>query len=342
MTEIGLGSVDAVTLAQAREQAGRIERKREQVEAESRKTFEDVARYVIDRDKGRWVPDWTQAWETSLFEHAAILGPINIDEITVAHVKQVVSPIWERGAHVIAHRTLKRVEAVLSCAIAHGWRSGANVASWDVFKHISPKRPNGDGDRHHPMLPWQEAPAAIAKLREIDSMSARAVEFTMLTGMRISEAAGTTWDEIDFEGAVWSIPKGRMKMRQPHVVPLSSQAIELLTALQGHSAGPIVFYGRANHKPVSTLQCWRQSVLVTDGKGSTHGWRSTFRSWCAANGVVREVAESALAHTVPGVEGADQRDQMVERRRPVMQAWGDYLAGEAGTAAVVPFKGKQA
>jgi hypothetical protein len=79
---------------------------------------------------------------------------------------------------------------------------------------------------------------------------------------------------------------------------------------------------------------------VTDNAGTNHGWRSTFRSWCAADGVPREVAEAAIAHTVGGVEGRYQRDNMVERRRPVMQDWADYVTGASGGATVVPFAGK--
>jgi hypothetical protein len=84
---------------------------------------------------------------------------------------------------------------------------------------------------------------------------------------------------------------------------------------------------------------------VTDGDATTHGFRSTFRSWCAAEGVPREVAELAIAHKVRGVEGRYQRDPMVERRRPVMQAWSDFLDGkvevESDEARIVPFEGKR-
>ena len=352
VNEIGLGGADAVTLLKARDERKRLadmlndglnplaERKRVEAKEASRKTFAEVAAYVIDRDKGEWGANWRRSWERTLFEHSKRLGALNIDAITVEHVKSVVAPLWERGDHDTARRTLSRIETVLSCAIAHGWRSGANVATWSVFKHISPKRPKDD-DRHYRMLPWPDAPAVIAKLREADGMAACAVEFAALTGVRISEAREATWSEFDFDTATWSIPKGRMKMREEHVVPMSRQALALLDGLKASWIGPLVFYGRSQCEPVSRMQCWRQCVRVTEGRGSPHGWRATFRSWCADNGVDREAAESALAHSVSGVEGAYQRASMIKRRRPVMQAWADHCDGVSGEAKVVPLRGKR-
>jgi integrase len=107
-----------------------------------------------------------------------------------------------------------------------------------------------------------------------------------------------------------------------------------------------VFFGaHGARKSVSHSSVWKHSRKATDGKGSPHGWRSTFRTWCADNGVDREVAESALAHKIGGVEGSYNRAAMLERRRPVMQAWSDYLACETAveSSTVVPFaKGKRA
>jgi len=233
---------------------------------------------------------------------------------------------------------VSRIETALACAIAHGWRSAANVAAWDVFRHIAPKREKLD--RRHPMIPWQEAPAAFARLRKVDSISARCVEFVALTAVRLTEARAAKWSEFDLDAATWTIPASRMKMRQEHTVPLSKQALALLAELKAQRAGPYVFFGQDARSPVGRVWCWSLWRNITDGKGTPHGSRATFRTWCGDHGVDKETAESALAHKIGGTEGAYNRAAMVERRRPVMANWGAFLAGET-IATVIPFMSAQ-
>jgi integrase len=94
-----------------------------------------------------------------------------------------------------------------------------------------------------------------------------------------------------------------MKMRKVRIVPLSHQAIELLDELLKVRTGDNVFPSPIGLKPISRVQCWRVAKAVTDNAATTHGFRSTFRSWCGAHGVEREVAEVSIAHAIPGVEG---------------------------------------
>lgn len=338
--EMGLGSADAVTLANARAQAkqhremvtaGRdplAERRHAVAVAAASKTFAEAARIVIDRDEESWGVSSLEAWERSLFEHAKSLGPMDVAAIDIEHIVEALQPLWERGAHASARATLGRIETVLATAIARKWRKNANVAAWKVFKHVAPKRPGGDNvDRRHAMVPWQEAPAVVEKIRRVDTMGSRALMFAVLTATRISEATDAQWGEIDFVNKLWTIPAARMKMRKVHIVPLSRQAIELLEELFKVRTGENVFPSPLALKPISRVQCWRVTKTVTDGTATNHGFRSTFRSWAGANGVAREVAEVSIAHAIPGVEGDYMRDPMVERRRPVMQAWADYCDG---------------
>jgi integrase len=139
--------------------------------------------------------------------------------------------------------------------------------------------------------------------------------FAVLTGVRISEATDAQWGEIDFDAKLWTIPGPRMKMRKPHIVPLSGQAIELLDELLKVRTGDNVFPSPIGDKPISRVQCWRVAKTVTDNAATTHG-------------IDREVAEVSIAHAIPGVEGDYMRDPMIERRRPVMQAWSDFLDGK--------------
>jgi integrase len=297
-----------------------------------------VARVVVERDKDSWGASSLEAWKRSLFDHAKRLGPMDVDAVDIEHIVELLQPLWDRGAHVSARSTLQRIEAVLATAIAQRWRKTANVAAWKVFKHVAPKRPGDDGDRRHAMVPWREAPAVVEKIRVVDTIAARALMLGVLTATRISEATNAQWAEIDFDKGLWTIPASRMKMRKPHVVPLSRQAVELLEELFKVRTGDNVFPSPIGDKPISRVQAWRVAKAVTDGAATTHGFRSTFRSWCAAHGVEREVAELAIAHTVGGVEGRYQRDPMIERRRPAMQAWADYVTGEG--AKVIPFAGR--
>src|SRR5215831_17450118 len=119
------------------------------------------------------------------------------------------------------------------------------------------------------------------------------------------------------------------------------RGFSLLEELLKVRIGDHVFPSPVGEKPISRVQCWRVTKAVTDNAGTNHGWRSTFRSWCAAHGVDREVAELAIAHTVGGVEGRYQRDPMVERRSAVMQNWSDYVTGASGSATVLPFADKR-
>lgn len=349
--EIGLGSAKAVTLANARAEAKKLrhavaqgrdplaERRHAVAVAAATKTFAEVAHIVVDRDKVGWGASSLEAWERSLFDHAKRLGPMDINAIDIEHIVEALQPLWDRGAHASARSTLSRIETVFATAIARKWRKTANVAAWKVFRHVAPKRPGGDDeDRRHAMIPWRQAPVVVEKIRAVDTMGARALTFAVLTATRISEATDAQWDEIDFDQALWTIPGPRMKMRKPHIVPLSRQAIELLEELRAVRTGPNVFPSPIGDKPISRVQCWRVCKDVTDGAGTNHGWRSTFRSWCGAHGIDREVAEASIAHAIPGVEGDYMRDPMIERRQPVMQRYADFICGERASTKVVAFK----
>jgi integrase len=274
-TEIGLGGASKVTLAHVRGERTKIaddiakglnprtERRRAEAQRENRRTFAEVAEFVIKRDREHWGASSLRAWKNSLHIDTKRLADINVADIGVEHVESVITPIVERGEHVSPRRTLGRIEAVLDCAIAKRWRRDANVAAWSVFEHIMPKRPNGV-DRRHPMLPWRDAPAVFAKMRETDSMPARCLEFIALTAARLTEARAARWSEIDFDAATWTIPNDRMKMRrmtsEPHVVPLSRQAVALLRELhqvRGNTAR--VFAGRTPRKPITPGAVWQFS-----------------------------------------------------------------------------------
>ena len=207
-------------------------------------------------------------------------------------------------------------------AIARGYRP--DDPAGPALVAVLPK--NG-GTKHHKALPHGEVSAA---LRLIDGsgtaqVSKLCTRFIALTACRTSEALGARWSEVDTETAIWTIPADRTKTAKPHRVPLSAAAVEVLDharELWGGSA--LVFPGRGD-KPVgagSIRQLFRRLKIA----GTPHGLRSSFRDWCGETGVAREVAEACLAHVVGGVEGAYARSDLLDRRRVVMEAWGQYVS----------------
>jgi integrase len=359
VTEIGLGREEAVTLAHARDDRRRLadevnagrnpiqERRRLEREQANRKTFGEVARLVMERQakRGRGQSS-LRSWERSLYDHCAQIAKVNVEDITATDVQDIVTPLIDKSGYPTARRTLARTSDVLGYAITMGWRKTTNVAAWANFKNVMHDRPNnGDDtdDPHHPMLPWPEAPAVIAALRESESMSARCLEFIALTAVRLTEARAARWPEIHFAAAMWVVPASRMKPRRGRriefKVPLSDRALAILDEIRQHRGpGPYVFLG-ADRQPLSRTTVWEQCRRMTEDRGSPHGWRHTFRTWCGDMGINGVVAEACMAHKIRGVEGDYNHAEMVTLRRPVYQRWADFLDGkEAAADNVVPMR----
>ena len=224
-------------------------------------------------------------------------------------------------------------------ALGHIPEDKANPARWKGhLDHLLPKQ-NRLSRGHHKALPYADLPEFVKRLRAVQAgnTAALALEFLILTATRTSETLNATWDEIDFETATWTVPKERMKMQKEHQVPLADRALAILKA-QHETSGrnPHVFPGRPT-KPLSNMSLnmtlRRMEVPVT-----VHGFRSSARSWMADTGVPFELAEACLAHTVGNaVVQAYQRSSMLERRRPVLQSWADFVTGKTSDN-VVPFR----
>ena len=150
----------------------------------------------------------------------------------------------------------------------------------------------------------------------------------MLTAARSGEARGATWDEIDLDARLWIIPPSRMKAHVEHRVPLSRAAVEVLEQARTLDDGSgIVFPSPMRKgKPLSDMSLTK---VLRDNKlaerATVHGFRSSFRDWCAETDKPRELAEAALAHTVGGVEGAYFRSDLIKRRRRLMGQWAAFV-----------------
>src|SRR5215472_5135254 len=158
------------------------------------------------------------------------------------------------------------------------------------------------------------------------SNSARALEFLVLTATRTGETLGTIWDEVDIEARLWTIPVERMKAGKEHRVPLSGAALAVLKQMHGIRHSDYVFPGGRDGRPLSDMALWMLLRRMERGEITAHGFRSTFRDWAAERtNFPREVAEAALAHTIPdAVEAAYRRGDLFEKRKKLMAAWADY------------------
>jgi integrase len=206
------------------------------------------------------------------------------------------------------------------------------------LQHILPAHADAKG--HHDAMPWQNVPALMVDLSERDATSAYALAFTILTATRTTEALHAQWDEFDFDAVVWTVPIERMKaeagQRKPHAVPLSPQALKIIATMGEAKVGPYVFPGQKRGKPLSNMAMLNLLQKRMKHPYTVHGFRSSFRDWAGeATEYPRELAELSLAHIVgSATERAYRRGQAIERRRPMMNAWGRYCAGEPGADVV--------
>ena len=167
----------------------------------------------------------------------------------------------------------------------------------------------------------------MAELRERDAIAARALEFAILTAARTGEALGATWDEIDLDGKVWTVPAERMKAHREHRIPLSDRAVKILQHLPREANSPFIFPGTKAKSPLSGAAMIEIVRRMRPGL-TVHGFRSSFRDWCAERtSYPREVAEMALAHTIKdAVEKAYRRGELFEKRAKMMKDWASYCA----------------
>ena len=163
-----------------------------------------------------------------------------------------------------------------------------------------------------------------------------------------------TWAEVDLDKALWIVPAAQMKASREHRVPLTPEAVELLRVLPRLEGSRYVFFapqgGMLSDMTLSAVMRRMQEAETKAGRlgyldprsgraAVPHGLRSTFRDWAAEQGIDRDMAEMALAHTVGSeVERAYRRTDMLERRRTMLDAWGRYLRGESADADVLPFR----
>jgi integrase len=266
-------------------------------------------------------------WRMTLKKYAGPLRSLPLPSITTEHVLQVLQPIWSNKPET-ASRVRGRIERVLDAAKAKGLRTGENPARWRG--HLSELLPKHSTLKtHRAALPYKEMPLFMSQLHQRTGLSARALEFTVLTAARTIETIGARWDEFDFDDQVWTIPATRMKAKKEHRVPLTDQSIEILNRLRPLAVACTDFIfpgsGKGMHlSEMAMLECLRE---LRPGL-TVHGFRSTFRDWAGdTTHHPREVIEAALAHRIKDpAEAAYRRSDALGRRRGLMIEWERYCS----------------
>jgi integrase len=263
-----------------------------------------------------------------------------VADITTGEVMRILQPLWNEKTET-ASRVRGRIESILDYAKARGWREGENAARWrGHLDHLLPQRSKVQRVEHHAALSWREIGAFMQRLRQNSGISARCVEFLILTACRSGEVRGARWEEINLEHAVWTISEQRIKAGREHRVPLSEPAMAVLHEIAQLGTGGLVFPGLKAGSALSDVALARV-VHVAGGNGATvHGFRSTFRDWCAeTTNHPRELAEAALAHALKDkTEAAYQRGDLLEKRRRLMVDWAAFCSKPTVAGAVVTLR----
>lgn len=345
--KIGLGGYPAVTLAQATEGARKLKMEIstgvDPIQAKKTiksnliadrakaKTFEECAalflatRTFTNKKHGK-------QWESTLKTYAyPYIGKMLVGDIGIANIKAVLDPIWKTKTET-ASRVQGRIKSIIDYAIVSGYRDKSNPALWDGFLdsiYQSPKKLKVV--EHMDSLPYSKLYNFLLALRKHDAMSAKALEFLILTAVRSDSVRSATWSQIDLNSKVWTVPKAFTKTKKrDHTVPLSKQAIKLLKSLERFEDTDLIFPSvtlkKLSDSSISKLMRDMYTNKEFTDRAVPHGFRSTFRVWCLEQTTYStELAELSMMHEVgDSVYKAYQRSDGLERRRTIMQDWSDF------------------
>ena len=311
--------------------------------ADAKVTFEAVAREWLGHQSGRWIVDTLDTIRKSLEADVfPKIGAQPMSQIRPREVMAIIKGIEGRGAGETAGRVLQRVKAVFRYAVVHERIESNPMLDLKPSELLKPRQV-----RHRAALGDKDLPAFLAMLEayEGDPTTKAALRLLMLTAVRPGELRGARWAEIDTEAAEWRIPAERMKMKAPHVVPLSAAALAVLADMRPISGGgelvfPSPFYPG---KPLSenTLNS-ALARMGYKGEHTAHGFRALFSTVANECGHDGDVIERQLAHVERNdVRAAYHRATYLDERARLMQWWADYLEGRKG-GRVVPIGRKAA
>ena len=300
-------------------------------------TFEQCAKAFIASHEPSWRNDKHRAqWRSTLATYCyPVLGALPVER----SIRDWFSRFWNRSGRSkpeTASRLRGRIEAILNWATVRGHRDGDNPARWrGHLNQLLPAKSKVRHVVHHAALPFRELPAFMARIRKQSSVSARALEFLVLTATRTSETLCAHWDEIELRDRTWTIPAPRMKGGKEHRVPLTNRALAILKEMAELRQNDFVFFGAKQGRPLSNMAL---SMLLRDLRPgvTVHGFRSTFKDWAAERTSAPSfLSEAALAHAVADrVEAAYRRTDLFQKRRKLMTDWAAYC--ESANTARAP------
>lgn len=305
------------------------------LEAEQEHTFEAVAR------------KWWAHWSEGKSERHAVttlrrlqkdafpaLGACPINTLTARHFIAMSQKVQERGSIDLGHRLLQMSGQVMRYAVAHALLERNPVADVRPSDMLKARR-----KENYARLPEKEMPEL---LRRIDAYTGKpqtrlAMKLLALTFVRTSELIGARWDEFDLSAAEWRIPAQRMKMRTTHIVPLSSQALEVLRTLKTLAGtNPLLFPGERDHSvPISNNTILKAlERMGYRGRMTGHGFRGVASTILHEQGYQHHIIELQLAHQDRDeVSAAYNYALYLKERREMMAAWANHLdALRAGSA----------
>lgn len=329
--DFGLGSLDLVTLAEAREKARTYKRELlsgndplalSKPDANLMRLFKDTALDFLEAK----VSQESRARAKGRLQNHAFpkLGKLQLQSVDADAIADCLRPIWQGKPE-----TARKVRNLIIRTLRFGRPDGALLET-TLAKAVTDRLPAQPRKGNFAAMNYRHVPALMPKLEAKGGMGAMALRATILTAARSGEVRGAIWDELDLQAAVWTIPAERMKMRRPHRVPLSPEAVAVFrqAAAIRRADSNLVFPSRTG-KPLSDMTLTK--VLRDEGeKVTVHGFRSSFRDWAAEQtNQPPEIAEAALAHAVPNVvEAAYRRTDFFDKRRDLMDAWCNFASGK--------------
>jgi integrase len=303
-------------------------------------TFEMVAREWHARNLTKWSANYGQdilhRLETDVFPE---IGRKGISELKPLHVLHMLRKIEDRGAHEIVRRTRQFVGQICRYAIQTG-RATLNPTADLKGAFKTPKR------QHFAAIEPNELPEFLATLNRNDArlftQTRLAIRLLLLTFVRTNELIQAKWDEIDLDGAQWLIPAERMKMRRPHIVPLSRQTIAALNELRTlNGSRDWVFASSAKPRQHMSNNTVLKALerLGYKGRMTGHGFRALAMTAIKEKlGIAHEVVDRQLAHAPRSqVDAAYDRSKFLDQRRRMMQRWADYVDGLVADRKVIRF-----
>lgn len=376
---IGLGGYPQVSLADARQEAKKqlslikegidpiVKRKtdRSRLIAESSKarTFKQCAEeYIATHNKTYSSKKHAQQWINTLEQYVyPVIGNILVSDLSRAHIidvlqqeirepktNKILGKFWDVRTET-ASRVQGRIKSIIDYAIVAEYRTNINPAIWSGYLATqlpSPKKITKT--THHPAVPYAAMGDFMPRLRKNGSISAKALEFLILTGVRSGSVRMAEWSEVDFAKKLWIIPASHTKTKQEHRVPLSKQAVDVLESLPRIAGNPKMFPstkgGMLSDMALSQLMRGMRERGELTIDAVPHGFRSTFRDWGAEQtNYPDEIRKAASGHMVgDAVKQAYQRTDLLEKRRKLMDEWANFLDMPSASNAekVVAIRGK--